>query len=220
MIRILQQWYRQQNRAEALERARLGAELSFLKSQIHPHFLFNTLNNLYSLTLKQSEHAPRVVLKLSELLNYMLYEASGKEVLLSREVLHLKNYVELEKIRYGNELEISLNAGEGVEGKKIEPMILLPFVENSFKHGLSQELSKPWITIDLKVKGDLLIFSVENSKVPGITLESKSGGIGLNNVRRRLELLYPGSYELLTTDHGDYFAVSLKLDLSKCTRYA
>lgn len=222
MIKMLQQWYLQQAKSETLAKEKIGAELDFLKAQVHPHFLFNTLNNLYSLTLKQSDLAPKVVLKLSELLNYMLYEASEKEVLLSREIDHFSNYIEIERIRYGNRLDLSLNISGEIYEKSIQPLILLPFIENSFKHSLSNELEKAWITIDLKIKNNILAFKVENSKGPSVrepdTLQPN--GIGLVNVKRRLELLYPGKYDLNIQDENEYFAIDLKLQLNNLPIYA
>ena len=216
-IKLVKHWYQHQQTAQLLEKDKLEAELKFLKAQIHPHFLFNTLNNLYSLTLKKSDAAPEVVLKLSELMDYMLYQTSEAQVPLDREINYLRNYIALERIRYGNRLDISFNVSGDVGGYAIAPMLLLPFVENSFKHGVSGEIEAVWVTIDLKVKDGILSLKVENSKSPGsrqLTAGNYSEGIGLKNVKRRLELLYGNQYELTITDEETSYLVDLRLTLN------
>lgn len=216
VIKWFKYWYQDQKRTQQLEQEKLQAELKFLKAQVHPHFLFNTLNNLYALTLKQSKHASEVVLKLSDLLDYMLYECNADLVPLKKEIKLVEDYISLEKIRYGSRLEVSFDIRGDVEDCLIAPMMVLPFVENSFKHGVSGELDQSWISIDLTVKKESLTLKVENSK-------SKNGehddqfnykqGIGLKNVKRRLELLYADSYDLNILDSEESFLVVLKLNL-------
>jgi sensor histidine kinase YesM len=221
-LKLFQHWYNQHVYSKALVEQNLLAELRFLRSQIHPHFFFNTLNNLYSLTLKKSEDAPQVVLKLSNMMRYLLYEAEQEEVLLSKEIENMKAYIELEKIRYAQRLDLSLNISGDISGKKVAPLLLLPFVENAFKHGVSTEINEGWITIDLKVKNDQLFFKVENSihghRVASAT--SDDGGIGLKNVQRRLELIYPGAHELKQLKDTDSYAVDLKLSLKTIHHHA
>jgi len=217
-IKILKLWYKDQQATKSLEKEKLEAELKFLKGQIHPHFLFNTLNNLYALTLKKSDNAPEVVLKLSELMNYMLYDANASQVPLEKEIQYIKNYIALEKIRYGKRVEINFDIRGEVTGKNIAPMLILPFVENTFKHGVSQEMESVWISIDLQVSEDEMVLKVENSKSPESTLLSQKDyakGIGLTNVKRRLELLYKNHYELKIFDEQDTYLIVLKLNLSK-----
>ncbi len=216
-IKLLKKWYYDQQEAKSLEKEKLEAELKFLKSQVHPHFLFNTLNNLYSLTLKKSDNAPEVVLKLSELMSYMLYDTSARQVALSKEINYINHYIDLEKIRYGDRLDISFNTAGNMAGKMIAPMLLLPFIENSFKHGVSGELETVWVSLDLHVEGDKLVFKVENSKSPEeehVKISSYRSGIGLKNVRRRLDLIYGKNYDLKIFDEKDTFLVVLKLKLA------
>ena len=215
-IKVGKHWYRRDLESQKLERDKLEAELKFLKAQIHPHFLFNTLNNLYALTLKQSENASEVVLKLSDLLSYMLYEANDRTVPLAKELNLLEVYISLEKIRYGERLKISYNVTGDPEGKEIPPMLLLPFVENSFKHGASQELEQAEVRIDIEVEKNQLTLEVENDN-SGVPEEPDGGGyregIGLTNVKRRLGLLYGESHDLRIEDSGERFRVALTLQM-------
>lgn len=164
VIALLKNWYSHQQAAQNLAQDKLEAELKFLKVQIHPHFLFNTLNSLYSLTLKKSDNAPEVVLKLSSLMDYMLYDANAAVVPLEKELDYIKNYIALERIRYGERVDVSFIQSGSVAGKQIAPMILLPFVENAFKHGVSTETKNAWVRIDVKVTDEQLVLLVENCK--------------------------------------------------------
>jgi len=216
-IKLLKKWYYEQQEAKSLEKEKLEAELKFLKSQVHPHFLFNTLNNLYSLTLKKSDNAPEVVLKLSELMSYMLYDTAARQVSLAKEINYINHYIDLEKIRYGERLDVSFNTSGDLSGKMIAPMLLLPFIENSFKHGVSGELETVWVSLDLHVENDRLVFKVENSKSPeeeNLKISSYRSGIGLKNVKRRLDLIYTDNYDLKIFDEKDTFLVVLKLKLA------
>ena len=160
VIKLWQLWYQQQRAAQELLKEKLDAELQYLKAQVHPHFLFNTLNNLYSLTLQKSDYAPKVVLKLSELMSYMLYDSQENKIALKKEIVHVQNYIDLEKIRYGKGLDVSFNVIGDVSNRYISPLILIPFVENAFKHGVSNETENAWITIDLKMKENGLMIKV------------------------------------------------------------
>lgn len=209
-------WYKEQKNNQQLSEEKLQAELKFLKAQIHPHFLFNTLNNLYALTLKSSKEAPEVVLKLSDLLNYMLYECTADTVSLEKEVRLVEDYIALEKIRYGDRLEVNFNRPDEINGVKISPLMILPFVENAFKHGVSEELDESWISIDLSKKDESLTLKVENSKSIQQEQDDRfeyKQGIGLKNVKRRLEILYPGAYALDIHESSESFLVVLKLNL-------
>jgi two-component system LytT family sensor kinase len=216
LIKILEQWVDQERLHQEIVREKLGAELNFLKAQVHPHFLFNTLNNLYALTLQSSPAAPKVVLKLSELMSYMLYDSQSEHILLSKEIAHIKNYIELEKLRYSDRLDVSLNVSGEIEGKKIAPLLLIPFVENAFKHGVSNETDNVWVTIDIKVKDEWLSIKVENSctgnAVPVDNTYTRNG-IGLLNVERRLALLYEHTHKLVLTKEPDRYIVDLKIKL-------
>lgn len=214
VIKLFKRWYAYQQTAQQLSQDKLEAELKFLKAQIHPHFLFNTLNNLYALTLKKSEKAPDIVLRLSELLNYMLYDCNARWVALKKEIELLENYLALEKIRYGDRLEIVYHVRGEVGDKTIAPLLILPFVENSFKHGVSGETEKAWVSIDITVSEHELVLKVDNSKSNhnGKEEQDYKEGIGLTNVKRRLDLLYSDNYELKCIDAEDSYLVVLKLN--------
>ncbi|TAJ13676.1 sensor histidine kinase [Marinilabiliaceae bacterium JC017] len=203
-----------QQREQMLAKDKLEAELVFLKNQVQPHFLFNTLNSLYSLILKKSDKSLEVVLKLSDLLRYMLYETNAPQVDLYKEVESIKSYLELERIRYGNRVELSFNTWGELAGKTIAPMIILPFIENSFKHSTKGFDGKSWITIELGVKENELVLKIENSVPEVLPQESRTaGGIGLQNVQRRLALLYPQEYDLKIASTADSYLIILKLTL-------
>jgi WD40 repeat protein len=201
--------------AQQLEKDKLAAELKLLKSQINPHFLFNTLNNLYVLTLNNSSNAPLMVHKLSELMSYMLYDSNQAEVPLEKEIQYIRNYIDLEKIRYGDRLEVSFNIYGNIQGIMIAPLLILPFVENGFKHGARNQLHHSWIQIDIESDDRSVIVKVENSK-PVFQEESKvTSGVGLNNVKRRLDHLYPDRYSLQMFNEQDTYMVILKVALTE-----
>jgi len=214
-IRLFKLWLRNQRATQYLKEEKLEAELKFLKSQIHPHFLFNTLNNLYALTLDKSDQAPEVVMKLSSLLDYMLYEANDPKVSLEKEIKLIRDFLALESIRYGSSLGVEFDLSGSSSGYYIAPMLLLPFVENSFKHGLSKQTDKPWIKIKLNLERGLLHFNVNNSqgKIKQDKKESYTEGIGLSNVKRRLDLIYLKNYSLKIMDEEDYFEIDLYINL-------
>lgn len=199
-----QQWMKEK------EKHYLETELKFLKSQIQPHFFFNTLNNIYSLTLKKSDQAPEVVLKLSDLMSYMLYESNAPRVPLSREINYLQNYLDVEHLRFGQRLSVSFVMEGATAEVSIPPMILILFLENSFKHGVKNNISKIHIGISLQVKDDYLYFRVENP-VSDEEPAGESNGIGLKNARRRLDLLYGNDYSLDILEQDRKFIVSLKI---------
>lgn len=213
-VKLLKFWYANQQAQQVLVKEKLEAELKFLKTQIHPHFLFNTLNNLYALTLKKSEKAPDMVLKLSELINYMLYECTADEVPLSKEVKFIQNYISIEKMRYGERLEVDVRVNGDVTATRIAPMIILPFVENCFKHGASEELQQAWVTVQLEAGPDTIIMKVENSKSNNGN-NHEGDGIGIQNVKRRLALLYPGRHELKILDGQETYLVILTIQVMK-----
>lgn len=215
IFKIIGDWARQLREQQELQTQTMQSELRFLKSQINPHFLFNTLNNLYALTLKKDDKAPEIVIKLSEMMRYMLYECNERRVLLQKEVNYIRNYLDLEKLRQGKNVDISFSV-EGEAGEQqIAPLMFIPFLENSFKHGLNNHISKGFVNIKMKIKNREVDFFIENSKpdTPPVQSPRRSGGIGLVNVKRRLDLLYPRQYELQIDDTPKSYAVTLKLDL-------
>jgi sensor histidine kinase YesM len=211
-IKLMKYWYQKEQKNLVLQKENTESQLQLLKSQVHPHFLFNTLNNIYSLTLTKSEDAPVVVAHLSDMLRYMLYECNENEVPLVKEVEMLKKYLELEKLRYGNRIDISFKSGSTVDGLKIAPLLLLPFVENSFKHGVSEQLEQCWINLHLHASGNKFHFHLTNST--GGKGVIQKGGIGLKNIRKRLDLLYAGKYNLVIKEDEDMYLVKLELELA------
>ncbi len=212
---IMREWLKSQHERSELQNKTLQSELNFLKSQINPHFLFNTLNNLYALTLKKSDLAPEIVLKLSEMMRYMLYECNESQVYLRKEINCMKNYLELEKLRQGKKFEIIFELEGEVQNQKIAPLLFIPFLENSFKHGLSNQLGDGYVHIKMLVQQDVVETYIENSKPPTMPSKTgpKSGGIGLVNVKRRLDLLYPNAHELEINNHPNTYSVYLKIML-------
>jgi two-component system sensor histidine kinase AlgZ len=212
MIVIFNNWVRKEQQLLRTEKEKVTTELQLLKAQIHPHFLFNTLNNIYSFSLENSPKTPQLILKLSSLLSYMLYDCKAEEVVLEREIQIMKNYIDLERERYGNKIEISWSVSGDINNKGIAPLLLLPFLENAFKHGTSDQLEKPWLSIDLTVELNILKCKIVNSKNEAVA--TSNNGIGLQNVRKRLELIYPGKHEVKLHDEGNFYVVSLMLILN------
>lgn len=199
-------------REQLLINEKIQTELSFLKSQINPHFLFNTLNNIYSLARKKAEETPEVVLKLSKLLRYVLYETENRFTEISREISFLKDYLDLQKIRFDQRLKLDLITEIDYDNTEIAPLMLIPLVENAFKHGASQSTQDSFIQINLKVKNGILDFKIENSFENNGS--EKEAGIGLKNLKRQLQLCY-FDYELNTETKRNIFIATLKIDLNK-----
>jgi sensor histidine kinase YesM len=209
-IRLAKEWIQNQQLQNEREKLYLETELNFLKTQINPHFFFNTLNNLYSLALKRSEQTPEVILKLSDLMSYMLYESNVARVSLGKEINFLQNYLDLEKLRFGNRLTIGFEIEGQMEGVSVPPMILILFAENCFKHGLKDNIDEVNIDIALRIDQGYLFFNIKN---PVSVRHNANGisGIGLKNVKRRLDLLFKTDYDLdITHEKGEYI-VALKM---------
>ncbi len=200
-------------REQLLIKEKLGTELSFLKSQINPHFLFNTLNNIYSLARKKSDKTPEVVLKLSKLLRFVMYETKHQYITIGKELDFLKDYIELHKIRYDDRLRIDFKYEMDDMNAQIMPQILTPFVENAFKHGASQSTMLSFIIIKLRLVKNELYFKVENSFEPSVVNEEEEG-IGLKNLHRQLELMY-SKFDLQTKKENNKFIAELSLNLSQ-----
>lgn len=209
MIKTLKLWYKKEHLAERLQKEKQEAELKFLKNQINPHFLFNTLNNIYALTLRQSKEAPNMVLKLSAMLDYLIYDSNVVEISLKKEIECLQNYLSIEKMRYGDRLNLSFHIRGNYKESYIAPILLLPLVENSFKHGMDDEIGEGWISLDLEVSPELICFKVENTKAN--SFKKKKGGIGLKNLRKRLALIYGKKHQIQIFDGEDVFLVILKI---------
>jgi two-component system LytT family sensor kinase len=212
-IKLLKRWYVKQKETEQLTREKINAELLLLKSQVHPHFLFNTINNIYSFILNGSSKAPEMIKKLSSLLNYILNECNQPFVPLKKELSLIQDYIELEQIRYGDKLSLSFHIQGNQEGKMISPLLLIPFVENSFKHGASRTLTHPWVKVDIHIEDHSLGFQISNNKPEREDRTAIKKGIGLNNVKKRLQLLYPGAFSLNIVDNEMSYDVSMKIAL-------
>lgn len=212
-IYIIADWRKKQQLNEQLIKAKAEAEIKLLKGQLQPHFLFNSLNNIYSLALMKSDLTADSILKLTELLDYLVYRANLEKVALNKEVQLLKNYVDLEKLRYGEKLKIEMQLEENIDYIKIAPLLLLPFAENCFKHGGVGENGFFNITIHLQVKDAQLFFQIKNSKKTKKRIDNVSGGVGLNNIKQRLQLLYPNKHELKIDDEKYFYKVRLTLNL-------
>ncbi|MBL0741376.1 sensor histidine kinase [Chryseolinea lacunae] len=204
-----------------LERDNLNLELAFLKSQINPHFLFNTLNNIYSLTLDKSDNAPAIVLKLADLMRYTLYDSNAPSVPLEKELLFFANYVELEKIRHTKRVTIDVEFYGNSDGLSIAPLIIFPFIENAFKHGINKSIKRSWVSIRLGAENGVLKAEVGNSRFSPTPTErekeknkgKKVGGIGIANARKRLDLLYPHAYTLNVVEDVSSFLINLTITL-------
>lgn len=210
-IRITREWLRNERQRKEMQAEKLASELAFLKSQVNPHFLFNTLNNICSLARKKSDHTEDAIIKLADIMRYMLEDSEHERVSLEKELEYLQGYIELQRLRLPDQVRISFT----IEGKPdlhtIEPLLLIPFVENAFKHGISYQEPVD-IIISLVVRDHELIFRIENTIVKSHELPSKKGsGTSLKKVMRRLELLYPDTHSLKIQESGNRYLVELKL---------
>lgn len=207
MIRM----FETQKLRDELINQRQAGELALLRSQVNPHFLFNTLNSIYSLVYRKSEEAPEAVMKFSSIMRYVLYEATSESVLLEKEVEYLRSYIELEKLRYKQTDLVRMSVEGKTEGVTIAPMLLIPFVENAFKHGSKNV--QPGITIRLQSDDHMIRFEVVNYLKKGRRdPDNQYSGIGLSNIRRRLELNYPGKHTLSVREENDQFWVNLLIE--------
>lgn len=197
-----------------LQKEKLETELKFLKTQTNPHFLFNALNNIYTLTLIKSDKAPDYLMVLSDMLRYMLYECNAEKVPLAKEIAYLKNYISLQMLKDSEGLNIQANFDENHPTLQIAPMLFVPLVENAFKHSKIEDREHGWIKLQLRVEGKVVELVVENSLPKADFSKDQAGGIGLTNVARQLELLYSGKYEMQTEVQEESFYARLKIDLA------
>lgn len=211
-IKIALEWFKSEKQREELKVEKLNAELKFLKSQINPHFLFNCLNTIYSLAHKQSAQTEHAILKLSTIMRYMIYESNEARVLLSHELKYLHDYIEIQRLRLPKDIEINYQLSGNADGVEIEPMLLVPFVENAFKHGISYT-EDSFIDIDIATTENMIRLTVKNSHFKERVAER--GGIGLDNVLKRLALLYEHEHEIDITETENQFIVDLKIALKK-----
>lgn len=210
--KILQQWFAAEQLKEKAEKEKLRTELSLLKSQVNPHFLFNTLNNIYAMAITGSNHTADAVMKLSQIMRYILQDADNELVPLQKDLEFLQRYIELQQFRLSDKVEIRFRVKGDPQYLRIAPLLLIPFVENAFKYGVSAR-EKSSIQIDITIQDSSLALWVENSKhVNNTAATMDNTGIGISNTRRRLDLLYPEKHELTIKDLPDTFDVSLKIN--------
>ena len=212
-IRYYKKWYVKQRIFQQLSRENMQAELQMLKAQIHPHFLFNTLNNIYSFVLTGDQRAAGLVDKLAGMIDYMRTEGEHTLVSLEKEIKLLKDYVGLERVRYGDRLELSVEIAGEYQNKFIAPLLMIPFVENCFKHGVSVMRGSQWIHLTINVAGGRLDFDLSNSKPSNAPEQKIKKSLGLMNVKKRLQLLYPGEHILEINSAKDIYEVRLVLPL-------
>lgn len=206
-------WYRDKQLKQELQKERSGAELAFLRSQVNPHFLFNTINDIYTLTHQQSPRAPEALLKLSELLRYMLREDNAGMVPLSQELRYIENVIELQRISAKGKAYINFEVEGYIGDQEVASLLFIAFVENAFKHGVLNDCRNP-VYIYLAGTSDSVTFSVRNKKSTG--KKDHTGGIGLSNVKRRLQLIYPDSYQLDINETDEHYSINLILQASVC----
>lgn len=199
-------------RLKTIETEKLNAELAYLKAQINPHFLFNTLNSIYALAIDKSDETPTAVVKLSGLMRYVLQDAEREFVPMAREMEYLSDYIDLQQIRWNHKVDVNLMIKGDQEGKRIAPLILQPFVENAFKHGVSADAPSS-IRVLIAIHANALTFIVENKKLRKNISESDKSGIGVDNTKQRLALIYPGIHKLQIQDKDEKFKVSLSIKL-------
>ncbi len=211
MLRFAVGWFELESTRKQLENDKLANELKFLKAQINPHFLFNTLNNLYYLAYSHSANTTEVIAKLSQMMRYMIYDSNYPKVPLSKEIEYMQNYISLERLRLNNEVPIDFRIEGSTENILVTPLIFITFLENAFKHGVSANTSGSWVKIHFQVKGNEIVYTVENTKLKNTSPEKEKSGFGLQNLQRRLELIYPDMYQLKTNDLPDRYFVQLNL---------
>ncbi|KAB1158608.1 histidine kinase [Tenacibaculum aiptasiae] len=214
VIFIAIKYYRDQKDLIMLKEQKKTTELNLLKNQLNPHFLFNTLNNLYALALKKSDKTPEVIAKLSEILDYILYQCKDNYVSLDKEIELLENYIALEKVRYGNRVEVNFEK-QIKSDVKIAPLILLTFVENAFKHGISQEIDKGFITLTIVASEAEIKFKLKNTKPSLYNSNKKRKSIGMENITKQLDFLYLGAYSLEVNETNKDYSLELILKLNE-----
>ncbi|WP_205513445.1 sensor histidine kinase [Longitalea arenae] len=207
-IKLMKHWYVKEQRNLQLQKENAEAQLQLLKAQVHPHFLFNTLNNIYSHTQNTAPVASQLVMGLSDMLRFMLYECNQPQVPLSKELKMIRDYISLEQIRYDDQLDVHIDLPANTDTLAIAPLLLLPLVENCFKHGTSHMIEQPWLSLQVSIENNRMYVKLMNGKSNNVNRNNYKG-IGISNVKKRLELLYPAKHELTITDAEDVFVVDL-----------
>jgi two-component system, LytTR family, sensor histidine kinase AlgZ len=211
LLRFAADWPALDSRRRQLETEKLNAELKFLKAQVNPHFLFNTLNNLYYLSTIKSDTAPLVIAKLSEVMRYMIYDSNHEQIALDKEIEYMQHYIGLERLRLKDDVPLEFEVA-GRTDMLISPLILITFLENAFKHGVSNGGDHCWIKARIRVDDNHLLYTIANSKIKSLSYPADGEGIGLANVKRRLDLSYPGKHQLNIDNREDSYSVALTID--------
>lgn len=211
-LRLIENWFKKQELEQELKTHQLEAELRFLKAQVNPHFLFNALNNIYSLSFTASKKAPEMILKLSDMMSYMLYDCKQELVPLNAEINYLRNYIDLQQLKKDGELNVEFSVEGDISGMLVTPMLFIPFFENAFKHGNLENIQQGWLRSNLKAKDGVIVFRIANS-LSEISSKYKKGGVGLENVRQRLRLLFTDRHELSVRQNAGEYVVHLIINL-------
>ena len=217
-ITLLKRWWVRQKEKEQLEKEKISAEVQLLKAQIHPAFLFSTLNNITSEARLASPKAPEMLIKLSDLLSYMLYECDAPKVKLEREIMMLREYIALEKIRQGERLELTFQVNGDLNGQLISPLILLPFIDNSFSYCNHELAEHVWVNLDITIESNNLSLKIINGIPAGIDEDTSINSESLINIQKRLNLLYPGRHELKINAEQELLMIHLNLKLEEITQ--
>ena len=212
-FKLIVDYTKMQKRLAEVAKEKAETELNFLKSQINPHFLFNSLNSVYFLIDKNNSDARQALHKFSDMLRYQLYEANGEKIPIEKEISYLQDYVHLQQLRKDENYKVQFHCSPEVKNFSIEPLLLIPFVENAFKHISHKTDGSNFVKLDLTRSNGFFEFAVENSRERGMYTTEQHGGIGMNNVKRRLELLYPDSHHLDVSDDPNTFKINLKLKI-------
>jgi len=213
-IKLYKRWYEKDYHEQKVQREKVEAELQMLKTQINPHFLFNTLNSIYVLAMKKSEKTANTVMKLSDILDYILYRMNSPQIPIANEIRIIEDYIALEKIRFSDRVNLSFTSHIATKDLQIPPMLIIPFVENAFKHGVNKSMETSWIKIAIEETEQKLEIAISNSKGQN-TPPQKTGGIGLTNVKKRLDLLYNETYQLTISDHNNHYDVYLSIPINQ-----
>ncbi|MEP3388161.1 MAG: histidine kinase [Reichenbachiella sp.] len=214
-IYLMSHWIKDYQMRTQLQQEKLQTELKYLKAQVHPHFLFNTINNIYSLSLDQSPKTSQALLELSDLLSYMLYECNVDRISLKKEIELIENYINLEKLRYSERLDLQFQVEGNLHEVTVAPLILLPFVDNCFKHGAGDSIEACFVHFHLKVENQKIYLNLRNNIAEKTANTGVKSGIGLSNVRKRLEREYPEQYQLNITQTSEIYKVELIIDLDE-----
>jgi sensor histidine kinase YesM len=211
-IKFYKRWNEKDFHEQKAEKEKVEAELQMLKTQINPHFLFNTLNSIYVLAMKKSEQTANMVMKLSDILDYILYKIDGPKIAVSNEIRIIEDYIELEKIRFADRVNLDMTVNTVSKDLQVPPMLIIPFIENAFKHGVAKSVERSWIKISIEESAGMLDIFISNSKSHKLE-KSKAGGIGLLNVRKRLDLLYTQNYTLDISEKNNRYDVFLSIPI-------